>query len=138
MPNSPKHPSNANIIFVGEEKPEVTSDAKAPSDDDNLRNMEAGLVWGLAILLAALALHVCIWVLTGCGEVVHARVTRVIRAINENWKFDLVLVILLFFRPVRKFLDRMKKGPFGSEIHEGSAPPPPTTGYGTEPRKPNS
>lgn len=121
---------------MAEENPQVTANSAPPENDENpwqtgaLRFMEIGIVGSLAVLLVALAIHVCIWVGFGVGEPIHLRVARAIRAINENWKFDLIVLVLLFFRPIRKFLENMKKGPFGSEVHDGTAPPPPSGGYG--------
>jgi hypothetical protein len=33
--------------------------------------------------------------------------------VNENWKAAIILLIPLFYRPIRTFLDRLEQGPFG-------------------------
>jgi hypothetical protein len=41
---------------------------------------------------------------------------EVLRAISENWKALLLLLIPLFYRTIREILNRIEKGPLGMEL----------------------
>lgn len=43
------------------------------------------------------------------------RVVLLMVAINENWKAALILLIPLFYRPIRIYLEQLDKGPFGMQ-----------------------
>ena len=40
---------------------------------------------------------------------------KFIRAVSENWKAGLILLLVLFYRTVRVFLEQIEKGPLGME-----------------------
>jgi hypothetical protein len=43
------------------------------------------------------------------------RFVKLIAVINDNWKAALVLLIPLFYRPIRIYLEQLDKGPFGMQ-----------------------
>jgi hypothetical protein len=47
---------------------------------------------------------------------------EILTAVSENWKALLILVIPLFYRTIRGFVERMEEGPFGTK-----APLPPVS-----------
>lgn len=76
------------------------------------------LNWLLSVLELVIVLAIACLVGFGVycllsGSAQEARVVQLIKIINENWKAALVLLIPLFYRPIRMFLERLEQGPFG-------------------------
>lgn len=67
------------------------------------------------VVLLALAIYSSIffqlgWILCGTDvQPLHARVSEVAKSLNENWKAGLLLLIPLFYRSVRSFLERVEE-----------------------------
>ncbi len=78
--------------------------------DRLLRLLEFLTVAGLAIVIFAGAIYEMWWVL--CGSLASDRQTRMQNALamlNGNWKIGLLLLIPLFYRTVRAFLQRAEE-----------------------------
>jgi len=76
---------------------------------------EAITVGGLVLFIIATIVFLLLWVFFGWGSEIHDRLTDVIKLLNDNWKVTLLILLPLFFRPLRKFLVNLRKGPFGTE-----------------------
>ena len=78
--------------------------------DRCLRTLEFVTVAGLAIAVLTLATYETYWVLW--GHLLADRQTRmqnVVGMLNGNWKIGLLLLIPLFYRTVRAFLQRAEE-----------------------------
>ena len=81
------------------------------SESSWLSRAEMTLVMVLAAICAVVLLYLCIWIVAGhwFGNGCHARLVETIRLINDNWKAGALILVVLFFRPVRRFLMNVKK-----------------------------
>jgi hypothetical protein len=78
--------------------------------DRSLNILEFLTVAGLAIVVITAAVYEACWVFWGCAE--SARQTRMqtaLAVLNKNWKIGLLLLIPLFYRTVRAFLQRAEE-----------------------------
>lgn len=69
----------------------------------------------IAIGVALLIGYEIFWVAWPASTTPQYRIEAVLRALNENWKAGLLLLIPLFYRTVRTLLERIRKVP-GFEI----------------------
>lgn len=84
--------------------------------DTYLTVAELFVVLALAISLAILALFTLIWIVkTWSLQVQQDRLTTVLKTISDDWKAVLILLVPLFYRTIRKFIARIRKGPLGVE-----------------------
>lgn len=65
--------------------------------------LELLLVFAITCLLGY-----AIWCFVA-GTSQEARITRLIEVVNNNWKASLVLLIPLFYRPIRLFLENLEE-----------------------------
>ena len=65
------------------------------------------LLIGLGIIFAILCLIV--WAFSGCFQDIHDKLLPTKTDINDHWRVGLAILIPLFFRPIRTFLEKMKK-----------------------------
>jgi hypothetical protein len=112
----------------GSEKVQPWFDQVQPILDTILRCLEAVTVLFLALaILGAIGYETC-WIFFGDPPVRQARLALAMKGLNENWKVGLILVVPLFYRTIRGFLERLEE--FGG----AKAPRKPTS---TAPEKPN-
>jgi len=77
---------------------------------------ELVLVLALALFLSILAILTLFWILwTKHLYIEQERLTVVLKTLSDNWKAVLILLVPLFYRTIRKFIARIKKGPLGVE-----------------------
>ena len=80
-----------------------------------LRWIEFSLALFLGLAVLFVIIHLGFWIFFGFGGFVHERVISIVHGINNNWKVSIVVLIPLFYRPIRKFLVNLRKGPLGME-----------------------
>jgi hypothetical protein len=66
----------------------------------------------LLFILLAIGIFL-LWILFGRCSEIYSRLTAVVSVLNDNWKVCLLVLVPLFFRPLRKFLINLKEGPLG-------------------------
>ena len=81
-----------------------------------LKELPTALDWFLSVLepLIVVALTVVItlatyWLIFGPQAQNNQRITGVVKLLNDNWKAGLLLVVLLFYRTVRTFLEQAEE-----------------------------
>jgi len=103
-----------------------------------LRELPAFLDWFLSVLepLIVVALTVVItvatyWLVFGPQFENNKRITEVVKLLNDNWKAGMLLVVLLFYRTVRTFLEQAEElltvkrsKPLAGEAEKPKANPP--------------
>lgn len=78
--------------------------------DRCLKIVEFLTVAGLAGVVFTIAIYETFWVLWGCTPSARQdRVQTVLTMLNGNWKIGLLLLIPLFYRTVRAFLQRAEE-----------------------------
>jgi hypothetical protein len=84
--------------------------------DTYLTVAELLAVLTLALSVMALSILTLVWIFTGCGlQMKEQRLADVLATLNSNWKAVLILLIPLFYRTIRRFIARIRKGPLGME-----------------------
>jgi hypothetical protein len=84
--------------------------------DTFLTVAELSVVLALAVSLTILAILTLIWIVkTGSLQTQQDRLTTILKTLSDNWKAVLILLVPLFYRTIRKFIARIKKGPWGME-----------------------
>jgi hypothetical protein len=84
--------------------------------DTYLTVAELFVVLALAISITVLAILTLIWIVkTPCLQVQQDRLITVLKTLSDNWKAVLILLVPLFYRTIRKFIARIRKGPLGME-----------------------
>lgn len=86
-----------------------------------LEGLPSWLNWLLAVIeplvvlvIAVLIFYVVYWLIFGPEQDGRqARLMGVLKGMNDNWKVGLLLLVLLFYRTIRTFLEQMEKGPWG-------------------------
>jgi hypothetical protein len=74
--------------------------------DRALKACEAILVICLTATLLGLIVFETGWILSRCPQ---ERIKSTLTMLNENWKVGLLLLVPLFYRTVRMFLERVRK-----------------------------
>jgi hypothetical protein len=91
------------------EPPESWFDSVEPWLDRVLECLEVVTVFALAFGILAATVYEFTWVLTGDPTSRQMRVASILRGLNENWKAGLLLLIPLFYRTVRRFLEQTEE-----------------------------
>jgi hypothetical protein len=111
----------------------------APSEglgDKFLRCYEMAVITGILLFMALAAVVCIIWICSGKFVAIHARIFRTIRILDQHWKFGLLILILLIFRPLRQFLMNLTEGPFGTKaapsVRQSSTPAQKSNKYGAK------
>jgi hypothetical protein len=72
--------------------------------------LEPAIIVGITLL----AIYASCWLMFGNeNSAQHIRMIRMVVLLNENWKVGLILLLLLFYRPIRIFLEQLEQGPLG-------------------------
>lgn len=87
----------------------LPSDRKEPWSDKLLRLGEVSVVISITFTALLAVGYGLVW-LAWCDQQIRAtRLIELARALNENWKVILILLVPLFYRTVRMFLERAQK-----------------------------
>lgn len=70
---------------------------------------EAFIVLCLLLAIISVIVFESAWVLWPSSEGHQARFNQVLKNLNDNWKVGLVILIPLFFRAIRAFLERLEE-----------------------------
>lgn len=70
---------------------------------------EALIVLSLLVAIISVIVFEAGWVLWPSSEGHQARFNQVLKNLNDNWKVGLVILIPLFFRAIRAFLERLEE-----------------------------
>lgn len=89
--------------------PESRFDRFEPWLDRILECLEVAMVLMLAAGILAAAAYELFWIFCGDPSVRQARLAAVLKGLNENWKAGLLLLIPLFYRTIRGFLERVEE-----------------------------
>ena len=125
---------------ASDEKPVIEN----PKQDLWLSRLEVFMVFAVAIGSLIISTYLLIWILSGWHEDWHQRLARTVRGINNNWRIDLLILVPLLFRPIRRFLVNLREGPFGTKSghplggsldNQTTDYRPPTPEHPTEARK---
>ena len=84
-------------------------DKVEPWFDRVLLCIEVTMVLVLAIAILAGAVYEAIWILCGDPKGRHLQLEATLKTLNENWKAGLLLLIPLFYRTIRGFLERVEE-----------------------------
>lgn len=103
-------------------------DKLEPWLDRVLECLEVAMVLVLAAGILVATGYEVVWIFNADPVTRQARLAAALRALNENWKALLLLLIPLFYRTIRGFLERVE------EFAGAKAPRPPKS---TSPEKPN-
>jgi hypothetical protein len=74
--------------------------------DRTLKVCEVLLVLFLTVALLGFIAYQVVWISTQCPQ---ERTKSTLIMLNENWKVGLLLLVPLFYRTVRMFLERVRK-----------------------------
>jgi hypothetical protein len=74
--------------------------------DRTLKACEALLVIFLTAALLGFIAYQITWIVASCPE---ERIKSTFTMLNENWKVGLLLLVPLFYRTIRMFLERVRK-----------------------------
>lgn len=87
--------------------------------DIALSLLEPAIIFGIS----ALVVYASWWLVFGNeNSAQHLRMVRMVVLLNENWKVGLALLLVLFYRPTRIFLEHLEQGPFGMKRREPVVP----------------
>ena len=88
----------------------IPQTTKEPIIDRILRIIELAMVLVLVLGIMVVALYELYWVCLGdSASLRHARLAIVIRELNDNWKPGLLILVPLFYRTVRTFLEQVEE-----------------------------
>jgi hypothetical protein len=107
-------------VVVSTERPKERPEM--PEFFQHLSIVECGVVWLLGLAFFGLFVHMLGWICFGWGSEVHHRIVDTVKGMNEGWKVCLIILVLLFFRPIYKFLIHLKEGPFGTKSEKPARP----------------
>ena len=77
--------------------------------DRLLTVLECVMVLTVVIVIFVVLGFGAYWVGIGSSEVRPSRIAAAVRLANENWKVGLLLLIPLFYRPIRTFLEEVQE-----------------------------
>ncbi len=80
-----------------------------PSQEKSLCCIEYRIVCLILCAIALVTVYMALWISFGLFEEVHFRLVHTLSGIDNHWKVSLFILVLLFFRPIRRFLLRVKK-----------------------------
>jgi hypothetical protein len=84
-------------------------DTVEPWLDRALECLEVVIVFALALGILVATIYEFIWVFTGDSASRQIRVVSIMRGLNQNWKAALLLLVPLFYRTVRRFLEQTEE-----------------------------
>jgi len=83
--------------------------------DRLLKVSEVVIVLTISIALVLFAVREVLWIWFASDPAMReARIEALIKTMNDNWKVGLLLLVPLFYRTIRTFLERVRKA-FGME-----------------------
>jgi len=86
--------------------------------DRCLKISEIVIVTTITAVLFLFVLREVLWVWLACNAALRQqRIEDALKMLNENWKVGLLILIPLFYRTIRMFLERVRKA-FGMEVQE--------------------
>jgi hypothetical protein len=102
-------------------------DKVEPWLDRILECLEVAMVFTLAIGILVATVYEVIWIFPSDPSTRQGRLAGVLRALNENWKAGLLLLVPLFYRTIRGFLERVEEfaGAKAPRIPESTSPEKP-------------
>ncbi len=74
--------------------------------DRALKACEALIVISLTVVLLGFVVYQIVWIMAGC---VQERINSTFKMLNDYWKVGLLLLVPLFYRTVRMFLEKVRK-----------------------------
>ena len=78
------------------------------------RYLEVCTVIGIVLLAASACVYEIVWIITGGSWLdAHARFRDALAQVDAHWKIGLALLIPLFYRTVRQFMEEMEEAPLG-------------------------
>jgi hypothetical protein len=84
--------------------------------DRCLKSSEILLVLTITVALVLFVVREVLWVWLACDAVIRQeRIESALKMLNENWKVGLLILVPLFYRTIRMFLERVRKA-FGMEV----------------------
>ena len=84
-------------------------DKVEPWLDRVLKFLEVVIVLVLAVVILAVTGYEIVWVFRGNQWPSQVRLEAALKALNENWKVVLLLLVPLFYRTIRGFLERVEE-----------------------------
>ena len=86
--------------------------------DRCLKISEIVIVTTITAVLFLFVLREVLWIWRACNATLRQqRIEGALKMLNENWKVGLLILIPLFYRTIRMFLERVRKA-FGMEVQE--------------------
>jgi hypothetical protein len=89
--------------------PESWFDKVEPWFDRILECLEVALVLVLALAILVATVYEVTWIARGYQSDSQVRLAAALKALNENWKAELLLLVPLFYRTIRGFLERVEE-----------------------------
>ena len=80
-----------------------------PKQDVFLNGLEFCVVIFVGVSILGFVVVLIPWVFCGWPDEIVQRLAKIIRGLNNNWKTCLIVLIPLFFRPMRMFIEKIKK-----------------------------
>jgi hypothetical protein len=80
-----------------------------------LCSVEMGALLVLLLFICIAVSILVIWILFGRASKIYDRLTTVMNVLDNDWKICILIFVPLFFRPLRRYLLELKKGPWGME-----------------------
>jgi hypothetical protein len=81
-----------------------------PWFDRFLNLAEVSIVLLIALIVLVTTSYQIIWIIAACdGPTRQIRLTNSMKMLNDNWKVGLLLIVPLFFRTIRAFLERVEE-----------------------------
>jgi DNA integrity scanning protein DisA with diadenylate cyclase activity len=86
--------------------------------DRCLKISEAVIVLTITTALVLFVVREVLWVWFACDATIRQqRIEDTLKMLNENWKVGLLILVPLFYRTIRMFLERVRKA-FGMEVQQ--------------------
>lgn len=83
-----------------------------------LKISEALIVTIITAVVFLFVVREVLWVWHACNATIRQqRIEAALKMLNENWKVGLLILVPLFYRTIRTFLERVRKA-FGMEVQE--------------------
>lgn len=78
--------------------------------DRCLKVSEAAIVLAITAVFVLFVVREVLWIWFGCDPSVRQqRIEAALKMLNENWKVGLLILVPLFYRTIRMFLERVRK-----------------------------
>jgi hypothetical protein len=77
--------------------------------DKTLHHLECVTVFVISIVIYAAIFYEVIWIVSATSGQHQDRFRQTFQLLNDNWRAGLLLFVLLFYRTVRKFMERVEK-----------------------------